>query len=433
MLRFNLRVLTIAVGLLLTVGATIAAERLAKTGEWPTWRGPLRDGKSTETGLLQAWPSDGPELLWQAGGLGLGFSSVSIQNGRVFSMGEAEGEEFVIALDLNGKKLWSTIIGKNAKNGGYAGPRCTPTLDGDLLYAIGSNGDLACLKTATGDKVWAKSLKNDYDGKMMSGWGYSESPLIDGEMLICTPGGSKATLAALNKKTGKEIWSASVPEIGKAGKDGAGYSSVVIGNCAGVKQYIQLLGRGVVGVDAKTGKFLWGYNRTAGGTANITTPVVKDDYVFSTTGYPDGGSGLVKIVKDGSDLKAEEVWYKSAKEFQNHHGGMILLGDLLFGGHGQNQGFPTCLEFLTGNVVWGKDQRGPGGGSAAVAYADGNLYFRYQDGKMALIAASPKELQVKGSFKIPDSTKPSWPHPVIADGKLYLREQDQLLVYNLKK
>lgn len=407
----------------------------AAPSDWPEWRGPARDGKSPDTGLRKEWPESGPELVWKADGLGIGYSSVSLQNGRVYSMGEANGAEHVVALDLtDGKVVWKTVIGKNAGNGGHAGPRCTPTLDGEYLYAIGSNGDLACLKTADGEKVWAKNLKDDFGGKMMSGWGYSESPLIDGDKLVCTPGGPEAAMVALNKRTGEEIWRASLPDIGKAGKDGAGYSSIVISNAAGIKQYVQLLGRGVIGVQASDGKFLWGYNRTAGGVANVPTPIVQGDYVFSTTGYPDGGSAVVEIEKaDDGSLKAQEVWYHSARKFQNHHGGMILIGEHLYGGHGQNKGFPTCLEFKTGKIIWGgPDNRGPGEGSAAVAYADGNLYFRYQNAVLALIAAKPAEYKTLSKFKLPDSGKPSWPHPVIAGGKLFIRDQDQLYCFDLQ-
>lgn len=431
MRRFVLQSLALFVVLALCGGVAVA-ERLAKL-EWPAWRGPNRDGKSTETGWLKEWPDDGPPLAWKTDGLGIGFSSISIQADRIYTMGEEGGVEYVIALLIDGgKRLWATRVGDGAENGGYRGPRCTPTADGNRLYALGSRGDLVCLNAATGKELWRKNLKSDFDGKMMSGWGYSESPLVDGDKLICTPGGQQATLIALDKNSGDVIWRGAVPEIGSAGRDGAGYSSPVVSEAAGVRQYVQLLGRGVVGVDAETGKFLWGYNRIAGRVANIPTPIVQGDYVFCTTGYNDGGSVLLKIIHKGAELNAEEVWYKGANEFRNHHGGLVLVDDHLYGGHGQNQGFPTAIELTSGEMPWGR-QRPPAGGSAAVTYADGMLYFRYQDGTMALVAADPSEYRLISTFKIPDVSKPSWPHPVILNGKLYLREQEMLYCYDLSE
>jgi outer membrane protein assembly factor BamB len=255
---------------------------------------------------------------------------------------------------------------------------------------------------------------------------------VDGDRLICTPGANDGIIAALNKKTGEVIWKAGVPaEIGSRGRDGAGYSSVVISNGAGVKQYLQLVGRGVISVRAEDGKTLWTYNRVANGTANIPTPVVKGDYVFCSSGYGTGAA-LLKLVPAEDGVTAEEVYFLDAKTMQNHHGGMILLGDYIYCGHGHNNGFPLCIEMLTGEVAWSPG-RGAGSGSAAVAYADGHFYFRYQDGVMALIEATPKEYVLKGTFKIGINHGPSWPHPVICEGRLYLRDQDELVCYDLRK
>jgi outer membrane protein assembly factor BamB len=418
--------------LLLPSGWTPAATVTAKPGEWPQWQGPNRDGISTETGLLQQWPEAGPELIWKATGLGQGFAGISIQNGRIYTMGEQDGMETVLALDLKheGKILWCTPVGKLGDNAGKPGARCTPAADGDLVYALGSQGDLVCCEAATGNVVWKKNFPADFGGKMMSIWGFSESPLVDGDKLICTPGGKDATLVALNKKTGDEIWRCAIPDLGGRGKDGAGYSSVVISNGAGKKQYVQLVGRGLIGV-SEDGKYLWGYPRIANQGANITTPLVNGDYIFTTTSY-NTGSALLKLVPDGDGVKPEEIYFMDAKKFNNHHGGVVMVGDYIYGGNGQNQGFPTCIEWKTGKIVWGGKERGPGKGSAAVGYADGRLYFRYEDGTMSLLDASPDGLKVEGAFTIPDVSKPSWPHPVIADGKLYLREQDALLCYKVK-
>ncbi len=419
---------TFSLCLLLGLGSTA----FSASNDWPQWRGPNRDGISTEKGLLKDWPSEGPPLAWRIKGLGKGMSSVAIANGRIFTQGAANknGERgvFVTALDLaDGKEIWSTAI----TTGRDPAPNGTPTVDGQLLFAVGNNGDVACLETDTGKLVWKKNFNSDFGGKCMSGWGYSESALVDGDHLLCVPGAASAGIAALNKKTGELVWKSEIPDLGRKGADGAGYTGVVVSHGAGVKQYVTLMGRGLVSVRASDGKFLWGYNRIANATADIPTPLVKGDYVFGSSGYGDGGSALLKLSKDGDSVKAEEIYYLTASQLQNHHGGMILLGDHIYLGHGHNNGFPTCVEFLTGKVVWGKE-RGPGTGSAAIVYADGQLYFRYQDATMALIEATTKGYNLKGSFHLASKIGESWPHPVIVDGKLYIRDQDVLLCYDVK-
>ncbi len=413
----------------LALAAAPRLEAADKLGDWPQWRGPNRDGHSPDKGLLRKWPKGGPELAWKSEGLGKGYSSVSLGGGRIYTMGQWEGQQHLLALDgKNGRKLWSTPVGKEANDG----PNCTPTFDGDRVYALGTEGDLVCCDAATGQELWRKNFAKDFDGRMMSGWGYSESPLVDGEKLIVTPGGRDAALVALDRRTGRELWRTKLPEdLGSKGGDGAGYSSIVVSNAGRQRQYVQLLGRGVVGVSADDGRFLWNYNGVANDTANIPTPIVKGDYVFCSTGYGTG-SALLQIVRRGNEWEAVEKYFLPAVELQNHHGGLILVGDYLYGGHGHNNGFPICVELATGKIVWRKD-RGPGTGSAAVTYADGNLYFRYDNGLMALIAAMPKGYQELGTFEIADGSQPSWPHPVVADGQLYLRDQDRLLVYRLTR
>ncbi len=404
---------------------SIAADSPASKNEWPTWRGSNRDGISTEKGLLTEWSEAGPDLLWSADDLGKGFSSIAISGGRIYTMGERKGGTFLVCLDLTGKELWAANVGRGE-------PNCTPTIDGDRVYTLDRNGELTCVGTESGNVLWSKSFTKDFGGKMMSGWGYSESPLVDGDWLVVTPGSKEAAIAAINKKTGDVVWKSAIPDLGSKGGDGAAYSSIVISQAAGTKQYVQLVGRGVISVRASDGKFLWNYNKIANGTAVIPTPIVRGDHVFCSTGYGDGGAALLKVVKDGSGFKAEEVWYKKSNELQNHHGGVILLGDYLYMGHGHNNGFPVCVDFLTGKDAW-RPGRGVGNGSAAVVMADGHLYFRYQSGEMALIEATPAEYRLKGQFKIKTKHRESWPHPVILDGKLYLRDQQNLHCYNIKK
>jgi outer membrane protein assembly factor BamB len=405
--------------------ASFPAAKLG-AGDWPGWRGPQRDGISTEKGLLPSWEKEPPQLLWQAKGLGSGFASVAIADGRIFTLGERKGGAKLIALDLASQaELWEAKVGGGS-------PNSTPTVDGDLVFALGRDGHLVCARAKTGEVVWKKDFGQDFGGKMMSDWGYSESPLVDGEKLVCTPGAKDAMVVALEKTTGKLIWKGAFPEDLKLdrGNDGAAYSSIVVSNAAGVKQYVQLVGHGLISVAARDGKFLWAYNKIANDTANIPTPIVKGDHVFTSTGYGTGAA-LLKIAKDGSGFKAEEVYFLKSKDLQNHHGGMVLVGDHIYGGHGHNEGFPIAIEMLTGKVAW-RQGRGPGEGSAAVLYADGNLYFRYQNGIMALIEANPKEYKLKGSFQLASIQGESWPHPVIAGGKLFLRDQDVLMCYQLR-
>jgi outer membrane protein assembly factor BamB len=406
-----------AFALSLVFTAPVLAQLKAQAGDWPGWRGPNRDGINTETGLAKQWPPAGPPLVWKIKGLGTGYSAPSIANGRIYLMGTVGKQEHVIALDMkDGHKIWSTPIGTVA--GGYPGPRCTPTVDGEYLFALSSDGKLVRIAHGDGKISWKSDLKADFGGKHGS-WAYAESPLIDGDVLVCTPGGQTAAMVALNKNDGKAIWKATTK--GLTGRYGsAGYSSAIVATINGAKQYVQFLSGGVVGVDAKNGKILWNYNAPANGTANISTPVVSGDLVFAASNYNTGG-GLARITNEG----AKEVAF--LKEMQNHHGGMILVGDYLYGA-GNNS--LLCVEFKTGKIRWNaKGSVGKG----SIAYADGMLIHRNERGVMALVDASPAGYKEHGRFTQPDrSDQNAWTHPVIAGGKLYVRDWDILLCYDLK-
>ena len=403
---------------IITVALSAALNLTLNAGDWPQWRGPHRDGHSTDTGLLTEWPSGGPPLLWKTNGIGAGYSSVAVVNGKIFTLGDGPDTSFIHALDLSGNHLWTAKLGRIGDYGGYAGPRCTPTVDADLVYALGQHGDLVCVEAASGKEVWQKSLRKDFAGER-GGWGYTESPLLDGDKVICTPGGKDGAMLALNKKTGELLWRT------QDWKDKAEYSSPILAEIGGVRQYIQLTGGSIAGVSAADGKMLWRAPRR-GQTATVPTPLYHDNQVYVTSGYG-VGCNLFKITP-GPEFSAEEVY--ANKTMANHHGGVVLVGDHLYG-FSDGKGW-VCQEFKTGKMVW--SNKGVGKGS--ITFADGHLYLRSQDGRgtVALIDASPDGYKERGRFDQPNrSDKNSWPHPVIAGGKLYLRDQDMLLCYDLQK
>lgn len=397
--------------------------------DWPQWRGPNLDASSTETGIIKDWTKSPPKLLWNSEGAGKGYSSVSVANGVIYTTGnfsgDREGQGISAFSTKDGKLLWQTPVTDFTPDHGHKGARSVPAVDGDRLYITTSNGMIACVSTQ-GEILWRKDFKSEWSGKMMSGWGFSESPLIDGDHVIITPGGKDAFMVALDKKTGATKWKTRITEdLGKKGKDGAGYGSIVISKAGGVKQYVQMTGRGVMGVRAKDGKFLWCYNPVANSTANISTPVVAGNHIFCSTGYGTG-SALLKL--DGKS--AEEVYFLKPKTLQNHHGGMVLVDGHIYCGHRHNGGEPICIDIKTGEVKWGPE-KGAGHGSACVLYVDGHLIYRYESGHVALVKATSEGYQLKGSFMPAHKEKESWAHPVVSDGKLYLREQNRLMCYEL--
>lgn len=405
----------VALSALTVVGAVYAAD-------YPQWRGTDRSGRSMETGLLKSWPDGGPKLAWKGEGLGEGHATPSVSKGRVYGMGLVGSDEVVWALDeKTGKQIWSTKIAGGGQlqggQGGY-GPRSTPTVEGAYLYAEGVQGDVVCISISDGKLIWTKSLKTDFGGQVPV-WGFSESPLLDGNQVIVTPGGPGATMVALNKNTGATLWKSATPE-----GDKANYSSPVLATILGVKQYVQMVGKAMIGVEAATGKVLWRFASAATPREiNCASPVVKDNLVFGAAGYQHGGA-LGRIEKDGDGFKAVEVYF--TKNMQNHHGGMVLVGDYLYG---FNERMLTCLDFKSGEVKWENQSVGKG----SVMYVDGHLIARSERGPIALVEATPEAYKEKGRFDQPDRSRAqSWPYPVVANGKLYIRDQGVLLCYELK-
>lgn len=398
----------------------------ASAADWAQWRGPNRDGISKETGLLKEWPKDGPKLLWQTEDVGAGYGAVAIAGDRVYLIANKGDAESVTALNVkDGKAAWSTPLGKVGKPNQvpkYPAARSTPTVDVDHLYALGSDGDLACFEAGSGKLVWHKNLLKDFGGNSGT-WAYSESPLVDGDNVVVTPGGKDATLVALNKKTGETVWKATVP-----GGDPAGYASIVKMDAAGAKQYVQFLGKGVVGVDAKTGKFLWRWDETGKGPANMPTPVVADGYVY--TGSARFGGGMVKVVSAGGDIKPEKVYMERDTPFTL--GGQVLVDGHLYG---TNSTALVCIEFTTGKVKWTEKSVAP----ASVMFADGRLYIHEEkSGQMVLGEVNADKFVEKGRFTPPGRPKQlnrgesAWAYPAVADGKLYVRENGVVWCYDVK-
>ena len=447
--KMKVKVMLIAVFVTIMTGSSLAVD-------WPQWRGQNRDGKSTDTGLLKEWPNDGPPLAWKIDKLGGGYTAPSIAAGRIFGMSNRGEDEVVWALsEADGKELWLTRHGPafaQRASQGKEGPACTPTVDGERLYVEGLDGNVACLQVKDGKIIWQISMTEEFGGRVPM-WSYRESPLVDGDKVIYTPGGEDAIIVALNKLTGETIWKSKLPDspAGESeapggfgggrggfggfggGSGGAAYSSAIAFAFDGVRQYVQLTATTLVAVSASDGKFLWRYDKPANRFGIIcATPIYHDGMVFASSAYGAGG-GLVKLSKDASGgVKAEEVY--STTEMQNHHGGMILLDGYLYGASGGNEGGAlVCLDFNTGKVMW--DQRDNVGRRAkgSVALADGRLYYRMEDGTVVLIEPSPKQYIERGRFEQPDRSRaPAWPHPVIANGKLYIRDQDVLLCYDVK-
>lgn len=396
-----------------TVSSSIAAD-------WPQWRGPNRDDHSPDKGLLKKWPEGGPKRLWLFEGTGLGYAGYSIVGNQLFTLGLRGEQEFLISVDVTkGTELWSTPFGAKYPNNWGDGPRGTPTVDEGLVYAISGQGNLICSKISDGKMVWQKSLATDLGGKLQN-WGYTESPLIVGNKVICTPGGSKGTMAALDKKTGALIWQTA--EL----TDQAQYSSPILITHAGKKQIVQLVEKKFFGVDPEKGKVLWTTD-FPGRTAVIPTPVYSDGIVYVTAGYGVGS----KAVKLGADGTATVVYEN--KVMKNHHGGVVLVGDLLYG-YSDGPGW-IAQNLKTGEEVWASKALGKG----AVHYADGMLYCLDEGtGTVVLAEASPKGWTEHGRFKLDPQTKQRkpqgriWTHPVVVNGKLFLRDQELLFCFDVK-
>lgn len=425
------------------IGMDFVPNESAFGADWPQYRGPLRNDVSEERGLLAEWPAGGPALLWTFTDTGIGLSGSAVVGDQLLTIGGRGEDEFLIALNLRDVKdgavsqAWATRVGPTYDwkgNSWSTGPSSTPTVDGDRVFALASTGHLLCANTATGQEHWRKDLAVELDaevnpiggGPKKLGWGFTWSPLVDGEQLICVPGGPKGTVAALNKQTGEVLWRST--EI----TDQAAYTSPMLAEFGGVRQYVVLTNRSVFGVAAKDGKLLWNYRPARPyGTEVVNSPIIHGAFVYVTVGSGHGCE-LIQVKQDGETFKAESVY--SNKNLSNHHANVVLVGDQVFG-FGEGRGW-VCQEFKSGEVVWAERQKFRSG---SLTCADGRLYcYDESDGTTALIEVSTSGWKESGRFRIPQQTKlrkPSgriWTPPIVSGGRLFLRDQELLFCFDVR-
>ena len=395
--------------------ATLAGQTVPST-DWPQWRGPDRTGISQETGLLRQWPTAGPATQWSAAGLGAGYGSMAVKGNQLFVQGMKGRDSVVTSLGrVDGKVLWTRIVGPARENDRGPGPRSTPTVDGDRVFVLTENGDLAALRAQDGGVVWQRNILKDFSGQNLS-WLLSESPLVDGDKVIVTPGGRGAGMVALDKSTGKTVWAA------KELSDEAGYSSPIVADVQGVRTVMALTSSAGVGVRLSDGKLMWRNRSAANGTANAATPVFSNNTVFYTSSYGTGGA-LLSLTAQAGEVRAQEVYF--TRDMQNHHGGVIVLGGTLYGFHNS---IMAALDLPTGKTLWRHRSVGKG----AITYADGLFYLLGEDHVMGLAEATPVGYRERGRFSISDQGWPSWAHPVVSGGRLYIRNQGTIAAYDIR-
>ncbi len=399
---------------LLLSGLVLSGASAQTPADWFQWRGPNRDGHSAETGLLQQWPQNGPPRLWQGAGAGEGYSSFSSSSGRLYTQGARGGTEYVMAFDAaSGKKLWETANGARFRNEQGDGPRGTPTLEGDRVYAFGGSGELSALDAASGKKAWSVNVVSTFGGNVPY-WGYSESPLIVGDRIVLNAGGRRASIVAIDKASGKALW--------QNHNDEAGYSSPVLLRTGSLQQVVFFTGQRALAVDPRDGRLLWSYNRASNGTANIATPVIRGTRVFFSSAYGTGG-GMVQVKAAGAISAAEEMYF--TREMRNHHSSSVLVGDTLYG---FSDSILTALNFDSGQLAW----RDRSVGKGSLIYADQRLYLYSENGVVGLAEANPTAYRERGRFSIAAEGAPTWSHPIITNGRLILRDQDKIYAFDVR-
>jgi len=392
----------------------------AGEGAWPAFHGPQRDNVSHEKGLLTRWPSEGPALIWAAQGIGDGYATVSIADGAVYTSGNLGGQTVVTSLTLDGTVCWQAPIGQ-AWTDSHEGSRATPAIDGDRVYCASPYGDLVCLQTENGRKIWQVNILERFGGRNIQ-WGLAESPLIDDDRVICTPGGNRGRVAALDKMTGETVWATG------SGTGSAGYASAIAAEIHGTRVILAMSGKALLAADALDGRFLFEFPFETEYDVHATTPICVDDCVFISAGYGTG-SVMLQIHRDGNSFRAVEKW--RSDELDNHHGGVVLWDGHLYGAaHHANKGKWICLEWQTGKLCYA--EKGVGKGS--VLCVDGMLYTLGEKSRMGLVRATPNGHELLSQFSLPrGGDGPTWAHPVVCGGCLYLRHGDRLYCYDVRQ
>lgn len=382
--------------------------------DWPQWRGPNRDGISSERGLLQSWPPNGPPLAWRATGAGAGYSSFAVANGRLYTLGARGDREYVQAYDAaSGKPLWAIDHGRRFGNDRGDGPRSTPTIEGNRVYAYGASGDMTVLDAATGKVIWTVNVLQKFGGSNIT-WGLSESPLVLADRILINAGGPGASIVALRKTDGSVLW--------KSESDQAGYSSAVLQQLGGLRQAVFFTGERALGVDVQSGRALWSYGQVSNRTANIATPIVRGNRVFLSSDYGTGAA-LLEMTAENGAVRAREVYF--TREMRNHHASSVLVGEHLYG---FSSAILMAMQFDTGKVAW----RDRSVGKGSLVFADGRLYLFSERGVVGLAEATPDGYREHGRFQIRAGSLPTWSHPVVSGGRLYLRDQDTIYAYSVK-
>ena len=386
---------------------------------WPRFHGPKGDNISTDTGLLKSWPEDGPKLLWQANKIGAGYATVSLADGLIHTAGDVDDKTIITALDLNGKIAWQVANGP-AWTKDYPGTRGTPTIDGPRLYHQNPLGDVVCLEAKTGKQLWTVNILTKFNASNIK-WALAESVVVDGDRVICCPGGPDTAVVALNKLTGETVWKS--PSTG----DATAYATPAVVVQDGLRMVLTLTAKAIIAVNADTGDLLWRHEHITNYDVNVMTPILHAGQVFVSTGYRSGSVAL-KMTVSGQKAAVEKVW--ESKDMDNHHGGVMLVDGYLYGTtQNLNPDKLVCLNWKTGEKQWAEKAVGKG----SLTYADGLFYCVNEKSSVGLVKATPEKMELISRFRLPEGGEgPSWAHPVVCGGRLYIRHGDYLFAFDVK-
>lgn len=407
--------------------------------DWPQWRGPHRDGHAEDQALLQQWPNGGPGMAWEFDDAGGGYSSVAVAGGKLYTLGSDDSGCSLICVDVaTGKRQWGERFSRGGNDDDYmhgwgGGPRSTPSVDGEQVFVLSDVGVLAAFSVEGGKPQWTRDLVQDFGGSIPK-WGYSESPLVDGERVLVSPGGSNCVVG-LDRSNGKKIW-------GSQGMDDeAHYVSIVKSQVGGTEFYVTAFANGLVGIDAKSGDVLFREPASANPVATIPTAIVHENMVYHTSDYGSGNQLLQLTAKDDGGLATELIYANSVKSMMNHHGGVVLHDGVIYGCSKTGRGVWMAQDFASGEVLWSEPAKPNASGS--IAFADGRLYcYNDKEGSLDLVLPNRKGWKTVGKLIIPKQFEGKrgtnnkgaiWAHPVISDGKLFIRDQNFVFAYDIAR